>query len=544
MEDLSFNPHDPWFDVPGAPGVQFAIQVFTLSNVYGLDPAMTNLSGTNDRVDLKCDQFSWGGQQFRSPGSVSAIVSQDESGATCWDISAKHSEPIKVIKLLLRGLPAEALQEGFWLATSEKSEVHIPSPGKPFRTLYPHGFQSVTPWIAAGRDGAGFSVSVRNTALRPVRFFAVNQPYFDQEVVLEVIMEQDAQHFGPEFAAPEIRFKLAITAGALAADFHEHMAHQEKTFDIPIWESRTDVPEWGRDIKLVLNLHGQHWTGHVFNTFDAMADALSFVTQHIPGKHILAYLAGWEGRYYYQYPVYGPGKDMGGEEGFRRLCARAKQLGVKLMPMFGANGVNAQFYPEWRRSHFRDRTGRREIMINMPDWDGDREGDDDQLFMNPGEPRWRTYLLDQIMRTVELYDFDVVYLDTTAAWFNDPNWSVIEGYELIKRELHTRFPHLMLVGEGFFDVMWKIFPFNQTWLGLGKAFRFPDVVSRYGRAIPYLAVGTPGQGSCGVHEWGWRPGDLPPPAEGHVTAIGIVTNTIKDHGPEVARRCREAMTRT
>jgi len=98
-----------------------------------------------------------------------------------------------------------------------------------------------------------------------------------------------------------------------------------------------------------------------------MAEALRFVARHIPGERVLAYVPGWEGRYYYAYPQYQPGPDMGGPEAFGRLRATARELGVHVMPMFGANGVNVQHYPDWERDVFRKSTNRYVDLINCPD---------------------------------------------------------------------------------------------------------------------------------------------------------------------------------
>ena len=76
---------------------------------------------------------------------------------------------------------------------------------------------------------------------------------------------------------------------------------------------------------------------------------------------------------------------MGGDAGFRRLAATAKELGVRLMPMFGMHGANIQRYADWERAVFRNRTNRHVVLLNKPDWDGDRSGEDDLVFLNPGD---------------------------------------------------------------------------------------------------------------------------------------------------------------
>src|SRR5699024_3874467 len=104
----------------------------------------------------------------------------------------------------------------------------------------------------------------------------------------------------------------------------------EDNFGLVPFNKRMDAPEWLQDIKLVVNLHGEHWTGHVFNTFLDMEKSLEWITQRINGQHVLAFLPGWDGRYYYNYPLYEPSERMGGEKGLKRLVEKAHELGIRI----------------------------------------------------------------------------------------------------------------------------------------------------------------------------------------------------------------------
>jgi hypothetical protein len=53
------------------------------------------------------------------------------------------------------------------------------------------------------------------------------------------------------------------------ADFAAHQAFIETAFQLQPWETRPDAPEWLRNIRLVLNLHGQHWTGYTSTPLSA-----------------------------------------------------------------------------------------------------------------------------------------------------------------------------------------------------------------------------------------------------------------------------------
>ena len=71
-----------------------------------------------------------------------------------------------------------------------------------------------------------------------------------------------------------------------------------------------------------------------------MLDVLRFLAERVSGEAILAYLPGWEGRYYWQYGDYRPEPRLGGSAEFARLADGARALGIHLMPMFGANCAN------------------------------------------------------------------------------------------------------------------------------------------------------------------------------------------------------------
>ena len=268
----------------------------------------------------------------------------------------------------------------------------------------------------------------------------------------------------------------------------------------------------------------------------AWREALRFTADRVDGAKVLAYLPGWEGRYYAAYPDYAPAEALGGPEGFDRLVTTAHDLGVRVMPMFGVHGVNTAVYSSWEDAVFRSRTDRMPVLVNKPDWDGDRSGEDDQVFCNPGEPAFRAHLLAQLDRVVRDHGVDGVFLDTSACWFNDPRFGLMEGYQALVGALRRDHPGLLVAGEGWFDALLGLFPVNQTWHDPSAEFRCPDVMSRFARALPHLSVAAPGAGSTGVHEagWGTPPRVDSPLAPGTLRAISFVDDTLADHADAVA----------
>ncbi|MDA3624924.1 hypothetical protein [Saccharopolyspora oryzae] len=533
--DLSFDPRDPYFPAPGATGVEWALQVFTTVNGYGLDAANTWLS--DDRTHLRADRYAWFGQQLTvDAGSVDVDVVND-GGALQWSIAARHAEPIKAVKLVLRGLPPEQLRAGWWAPNTGRNFAHGVN-GQRFQLEYP-GPDWATPWVAAGTDQAGFALSVRDPLVRR-QILHVQQPPYSPGPIVELVHLPLASARSTTYRVPPIRLRLGTDAQTADADLTAHMSFVEGAQGLQPWETRPDVPEWMRHIALVVTLHGQHWTGYVFNTFPRMAEALRFIAQHIEPHRVLAYVPGWEGRYYYVYPQYRPGEDLGGAEGFAAFTRTARQLGVRLMPMFGGHGANVVQYPPWEKSVLRNDTDRYVELLNRPDWDSDRVGEGDQVFLNPGEPEFRAHLVDSISATVDNFGVDAAFLDTLGFWFNEPRHDVFDGYRQLVGDLRSRHPELLLAVEGWWDALSGLFPLSQQWYGMDRDLRKPRVLTRYARTTGHLAEGTPGPGSTGVHEKGFLPRPADVFHEGHIPVVGIADTTLPNQAEEVAAICRWA----
>jgi len=532
VNELSFDPAHLWCPVPGLPGAEWSVEVFTIEDVRLLDPQRT----TGDETSLTCDGLRWPGGQRAAPGSVHVDLAVQPDVVT-WSIRAEADIPIKGVKLLLRGLPIDDAGE-WWSPTTACDITLKPSPDAPVKLRYPWPDWQ-TPWVCSG-EGPAVALSVRDSQVAAKRFYAFLPPWSPGPVV-EVVCDQLATRYGTVFELPTIRLTRCADAAAVHADLDAHLAHLESAFGLTPWEQRSDAPAWADDIRLVVTLHGQHWTGHVFNTFDDMGRILDEVTSHIPGEQVLAYLPGWEGRYYWQYPVYEPGVDLGGPEAFTRLCEKAKCLGVHLMPMFGANGANVRRHPQWEQAALRSPTDRYVVNVNHPDWDGDRKGEDEQVFLNPGEPTFQMYLRQQIEALLASYDVAGIFLDTSACWFDDPRNDLFEGYRQLCSRLRQDRPGLLICGEGWYDALLGVLPMNQTWLDISRPTRTADLPYRYSRLLGHLYSGCPGQGSTGVHEGGFRPVAKSLGLKHFAPSLGFVGDTLDKYHEDVVAFCREVV---
>jgi hypothetical protein len=276
-----------------------------------------------------------------------------------------------------------------------------------------------------------------------------------------------------------------------------------------------------------------HWSGYVFNTYAPMAAALRWITSRIEGQRVLAYLPGWEGRYYWQYGNFRPDPRLGGEEGFRQLTREAHVLGVHLMPMFAAHSANSASpnFAQWGEpARLRTAAGFIE-QGNKPDWDIARAHDPAwQAILNPGAPTWRAELIRQVRALLDTYDLgaDAHFFDTSHWWQNDPTHPVYEGLVALRAELKTLYPELLICGEGWYDALGAVTPVSHAHVPAHWA---EEAFTPHNRGFAHLSTGDPSRGSTGVHERGTSPFEIAPLARHHWPTVTIVDGTI-ERAPE------------
>ncbi len=520
MHLFSFDFRDPIFDV-GAWKLSF--QVVTLENVYGLDAAHLHVQDEGEAWQLDCSRLSFAGQQQPAPGFVRAHISRGPNHRLRLQLEAEAPHPIRAVKILLRGLPPLAVLDLLDQAPAQSSEQVL--------KRYPNDLR--IPLIAARTvDGALIGARCDDPHPRAKRF-AVYQERMGPlagTFTLECIHEEDARQFDVHLHVPDWVIDHDID---LLAFRGEYLAFAERELGLVPWEQRTDFPTWTRDIQLILTLHGMHWSGYTFNTYRQMIDILRFVSQRIDGRHVLAYLPGWEGRYYWQYGDYRPDPLLGGEEGFARLCTEARSLGIRVMPMFGANCANAWFpnFHTFGPSSYMKSASRNVFLGNQPDWDISRAHDTGwQAWLNPGAPAWQRELTRQILGLVDRYQFDAVFLDTVEVWTNDPDFNLLEGYRQLVARLRDGRPELLVTGEDWWDGLLAIFPiFQQS----GHWKQVPAWAGRYVRLMGHICDSDPSRGSTGVFESGYSAYQRLPDDPMYLPTLAFVDGTLDRARAEV-----------
>lgn len=477
MHFYSFDLRDPIFDLGVA---RLSVQVVTLENVYGIDPSATSVTDDGLVWRLRSDRLRWAGGQQTASGQVELIARRESPDRLRFSVRACAPHKIRAIKIILRDLsPLHYLD----LLDQPKA---IPGDGVIER--YPNTLH--LPLLVASDGAQMLGARCEDPQARAKRFalYAERMGPLAGRWALELIFEEDARHFALTLDTPDWIVARGVTPDAFRA---EQLAYSETALGLVPWEQRTDVPGWTRDLRLCLTLHGMHWSGYVFNTYDDMRHIIDFVCERMDGKQVLVYLPGWEGRYYWQYGAYRPEPRLGGDDGFARLCESAVVHGAHVMPMFGGNCANAwasDFHTYGPSSYMKSPT-RNVFHGNQPDWDLSRAHDTGwQAWLNPGAPAWQHELTAQITALAARFGFDGVFLDTVEVWVNDPDFNLREGYHQLVDGLRAGRPDLLVAGEDWWDGLLDIFPLFQR---SGPWRQAPEWMGRYARMFGHICEGDP-----------------------------------------------------
>jgi hypothetical protein len=511
-------------------GFRFGFRVFSHENVYGLDQAKMEAQGNGDSLVLDCRGLVWAGGQERAPGRLTARLRK--SGDTLeWDATVELDAPIKSVTTVIRGLPRGRISSGGSGPFDPRDDELLF--GYPFGAGDLFGGNTAsglgTPYVAVVRgEQEVWSLSSLDERVRAKRFYF--QPG-EAGYRVEAIHEAEGWLTQRRLTLPTWRLaKLASLEAATA----RHYAHLERAYGLAAFASRADAPEWLRETALVLQLHGAHYSGFVFNDFAKMLEILRWTATQIPAERVLAFLPAWDGRYYWNYPRYQADERLGGEAGFKHLVHEAQQLGFKLMPMFGMNAANRR-QPEFAgvADAATAKVDGDRFDLNWVDWDNDRHQEGWLSYMNLGVDSWRQWLTARIADAIERYGVDAYFLDISGGWMNNPQADMHEGTRKLVAELRAKYPRVLACGEFSYDALLALFPLFQVYSRPG---------AKYSRFFSHLSHPAPGRGSSGVHESGfgrWNAQSLGI-GEGAIPTISVVDDTFTKYRDAMAAAIAKA----
>lgn len=493
MYTIGFDFKDTWLDLDK---LSFSIRFFTERNVYTPHPYHTKIQSTENGINLLSTRLAWAGCQQLSEGSIELSVIREKRRYIVKGKAFHPKEICKSILIQVAGIDVRTIQ------FDEESKERINERGEIRAKRYPASSRDLRvkmPLIFAGNDrGEEWYALSKDDKLRAKRFACHYDPFVGLQI-LDLAHEEDKRYRGHHIELPEWHIGLVNNKEDIVL---ERCRDLEQNFGLVPYDQRKDTPKWLDDIRLIVNLHGEHWTGHIFNTFADMERALEWVTERIEGHQVLAFLPAWDGRYYYEYPKYEPSPKLGGTNGFKKFVVKAHQLGVKVVPMLGANNANIETMKQMglEDAILRGDWGE-EFRCDWVDWDYDLAEEKNTMLANLGHPGFQRHMIERSSYLVDEFGVDGIFLDITFWWENDPRYSPYEGTVSWAKEMRRRYPELLLFGENSYDALWGIFSlFAESY----SPPSYGGVLYRYARQGYYLACPEVGSGSAGIHEQAWN----------------------------------------
>ena len=516
-QDLSYKLNSHKINLCGADTLNYevSVEVFSLENVYTV---AENTYRCKDG-EYFSDSLVWGNTEKRK-GSVKLRV-DDVSGAKVFKAEAELDCLIRGVKIRFDNLPLGTLIS----LTDEDKEVTEYG----MYLKYPEGWRSLSTPLLVFRMENGKYLYLRclDSTVNEKRFFVKK---VNGAMRVDIVQDQSGTQISERYSVPAIECGVADTAEEI---YQAHSDYIKKVFSLEEYENCRIVPEWFKDISLVVTMHMQAFTGHIFHTYESAYKDIEKLTRLTEGKHILVYLTGWEGRYYYKYGDYTPDERLGGGAKLKEAVKKMQVLGCKVMAMYGMNMANKNI-PQIKRladvSEFQSVSGAK-FHNGSVDWEGAHHYDFNGLVqLNIGERTWQNYLFNQIKSATEAYGFDGAFLDIAACYVNDKNNNLYEGVVEFCDRLRTIKPQFLVSGEGYYDGLSRAMPLFQSGHTDGKL-HYHDRVSeklftRFSREFAHLCIGDLSRGSTGVHELGTNTDTTVPLRKAIIPTIALVEDTL------------------
>lgn len=505
-----------------------SFRVFTENNVYTPDPAGMQVVRRDGGLTSTAHRMAWAGGQQHVPARFEAVITPVADGFDC-RIDADMHERIKGTCVYLHGRPRGELVD--------RDMAFKPVPAAGAVASYPNTILAPL-FVIRHADGRHTAAASLDEAVVPKTLAIVPE---DGAWTLELHHHVDARHWSTSVRTPVWRIIESADVQPLVQARRQIM---ERCWGLRRWEDRADVPPWARSIGLVLNLHGMHWTGFLFNDYDRQLRIIRHVCDRIDGRHVLAYLPAWDGRYNFNWPRYQADPRMGGDQGLARLVQGAHELGVRVIPQIGAVSANRAFLPPALHDcASQDSYGN--AYVKPTDWDNDRAPDTYRVNANIGHPAFCRFLFDQTRRLRQTFGFDGIFLDINQTHHNDPRVSIVQGHLQFARWCREQFDDFLVFGEKWYDGILAAYPLCHSMVGPrdGALANYADLFDPYARTTYHLihpAPGAGGRGSTGVYEHGYLEPFVPDPGIEAIPAISFVDDTLDRYADEVASRIEAA----
>ncbi|MBQ8407188.1 MAG: hypothetical protein IJY38_04635, partial [Clostridia bacterium] len=466
-----------------------SVEVFSLENVYTVEKY------EKKQGEYTADYLVWGDTE-RTEGSVNLSIADTAEGKR-FLVKATLDKPVRSVKVRFDNLPLGTLIN----LTDRDREVTDYG----MHLSYPEGWRSMSSPLLVFRleNGKYFYVRCLDKTVNKKIFVVIKQ---GAGMRLDVVQEQNGTLISPAYEVPAVEYGVTDD---LTSIYQAQSDWMKETFGLEEYENISIAPSWLKDISLVVTMHMEAFTGHIFHTYEKALKDIQKLCTVIDGKKVLVYLPGWEGRYYYKYGNYTPDERLGGEKKLKEMVEGMQALGCKVMAMYGINYANKTLpgvREIYQQCEFQSVSGAKHHSGSV-DWEGAHHYDFNELVdLTVANPVWGDYLFDQIKNATDKFGFDGAFLDIAACYVNDKNYSFYEGLLAFCDRLRTIKKDFLVAGEGYYDGMSKAMPLFQSghtdgWLHYHD--RASELLfTRFSREFAHLCIGDLSRGSTGTHEQG------------------------------------------
>ena len=518
IQDLSYVLNNELInvDLKSHKGIKVSLEVFSLENVYTIPQGSFVKKGNTYRSNV----LVWGNEE-KVDGSATLKLKPSKDHLLI-DSQAKLDRKIRSIKIRFDNLPLGKLIS----LSSPAAEVTEYGMIK----RYPEGWRDFSHPLLV------FELPEKKYLfIRCIDGKVCRKDFFIKKIGdfmrVDVVQEQQGNSLKNKALNPTV--ELGITDN-LDEIYLKQKEYIEKTFKVVPFEQSSIVPSWLPKISLVVIMHMESFTGHIFHTYQKAYEDVKKLTEMIPGERILVYFPGWEGRYYYKYGNYCPDERMGGEQGLLDCITKIKKLGCKTLSMVGMNLANKnapQVKGIYKDAEFQSVSGAK-YHNGSVDWEGAHHYDFNELVnLNIANKKWADVLFNQIKDISLKYGFDGVFLDIAACYVNDKKHELYTGVCEFCDRLRTIKPDFLVSGEGFYDGLLKTIPLFQSGAIDGEMHYHDNlhdgVFTDYAREFAHLCLGDPSRGSSGVHELGTNAEWKVPYRKGLIPTISLVENSLE-----------------
>ncbi len=530
LQDLSFKL--PTDHISLDDGVTLSVEVFSFHNLYY--PKDHSYQKEGNKYVSK--QVIWGGSEPTKEGFVSLEVNEND-GVYSFDLEAKLDEKVRETKLKFENLPLGNLISAIngEHVTNERGEV----------LFYPEAWRGIVTPLLVFKISENRYLYFRSLdyKVRQKRFFIKKTS--ENTMMVELLFEESGKDMTNSVKVPTWEYGYVSNKEDI---YKKHLSFLEKIYHYERYEDRKDVPNWFRDVSLIVICHMQHWTGHIFHTYQEALNDFKELAKYIDPKRILFYIPGWEGRYYYKYGNFTADERMGGERELKKFVDGVHELGGHVLSMVSLTIANKELpdYEKWGKdSEFVICSGS-SFKHGSVDWDGSRHYDHNtNAQLNPAAPGWQKKIIEEISRSTLDYGFDGIFLDISACYHNDLRYEIAKGVFDVCNALNKKFKDFLIAGECLYDGIMMAMPLYQCGHTDGLMHyhdsTYEDMFSNYAREFAHLCLGDFSRGSTGTHELGTNSTDVKAPyRRGIIPTLCLVKETIKDSLPEVKEVIEDA----